>query len=368
MRYLDEYRNSRHITQLIRKITKKISQPWTIMEVCGGQTHAIIKFGLDKLLPDSLTFLHGPGCPVCVTPLAKIDQAQQIAFQKSVILCTYGDMLRVPGTRGDLLYAKAQGARVQIVYSPLDAIKVAENHPLDHIVFFAIGFETTAPASAMAVKLAKQKNLKNFSLLVSHVLTPPVIAAILQSPLNRVQGFLGPGHVCTVTGLKEYEALSAQYHVPIVVTGFEPLDLLQGIDMLITQLESDQSGVENQYSRSVHPLGNRLASDLVNQVFDVCDQMWRGIGMIPKSGLKLAYEYQDLDALKKFDLMEYASVEAKECISGQILKGSKKPNECPAFGRACTPKTPLGATMVSSEGTCAAYFAYGRSMETRMRS
>ncbi|HEU4343828.1 MAG TPA: hydrogenase formation protein HypD [Candidatus Binatia bacterium] len=363
MKYVDEYRNekiARHVTEEIRRIQ---TRPWVIMEVCGGQTHSIVKHGLDYLLPEAIELVHGPGCPVCVTPLEMIDKAHAIARRPEVIFSSFGDMLRVPGSEGDLLALKSQGADVRVVYSPLDCLKLARANPDRKVVFFAVGFETTAPANAMAVWRAKQEGIKNFSILVSHVLVPPAIAAILQSPHNRVQGFLGPGHVCAVMGNREYEALSARYGVPIVITGFEPLDILEGTLMVVRQLESGRAAVQNQYARAVRRDGNRPAQNLVSEVFEVGDRKWRGVGTIPKSGYKLRYEYRDHDAERIFEVKEIDTREPSICISGQILKGIKKPHDCPAFGTLCTPQTPLGATMVSAEGACAAYYAYGRHLK-----
>jgi len=330
------------------------------MEVCGGQTHAIVKFGVDELLPKPITLVHGPGCPVCVTPLEQIDRALEIASQPNVTFCSFGDMLRVPGSRTDLLSLKAGGADVRIVYSPLDAVKIARENPQREVVFFAVGFETTAPPNAMAVFQAKQEGLKNFSLLVSHVLVPPAMEAILSSPNNRVQGFLAAGHVCAVMGYEEYLPIAAQYRVPIVVTGFEPLDILQGVLMCLQQLEAGRAEVQNQYARAVNRAGNRPAQELVAQVFKVIARKWRGVGEIPQSGLGLADAFVDYDAERKFDVTDVVAEESPECISGLILQGVKKPHECSAFGTRCTPEHPLGATMVSNEGACAAYYRYRR--------
>ncbi len=333
------------------------------MEVCGGQTHTIIKYGIDRILPPEVELVHGPGCPVCVTPLEMIDRAHAIASRPEVIFCSFGDMLRVPGSRGDLLELKSQGSDVRIVYSPLDAVNLAAANPAKEVVFFAIGFETTAPPNAMAVWQARRRGLTNFSVLVSHVLVPPMITALLESPDNRVQGFLGPGHVCTVVGYEEYEPLAERYNVPIVVTGFEPLDLLEGILRTVQQLETGRAVVENQYGRAVVREGNAASKKLIADVFEVCDRKWRGVGRIPDSGYKLRAEYQAHDAEQRFAVEHIETEESPICISGQILKGLKKPHDCPAFGCACTPQTPLGATMVSSEGACAAYYAYGRHLE-----
>jgi hydrogenase expression/formation protein HypD len=333
------------------------------MEVCGGQTHSIVKHGIDRLLPEGIELVHGPGCPVCVTPLETIDKAHAIAARPEVIFCSFGDMLRVPGSHGDLFTLKSKGADIRVVYSPLDCLKIARANPDKKIVFFAIGFETTAPANAMLVFRARQEAIKNLSILVSHSLVPPSITYILQSPQNRVQGFLGPGHVCAIMGYREYEPVSERYKVPIVITGFEPLDLLQGTLMTLRQLEAGTAVVENQYSRILDRDGNVPARKLVNGVFEVSDRQWRGVGWIPKSGFKLRWEYRDYDAEHIFEVKEIDTKEPAICISGQILKGIKKPHDCSAFGTMCTPLTPLGATMVSAEGACAAYYAYGRHLE-----
>jgi hydrogenase expression/formation protein HypD len=365
MKYLDEYRSEPLAAKIVAEIRRIVRRPWVLMEVCGGQTHSIVKHGLDFLLPPEVELVHGPGCPVCVTSLEMIDKAHAIARRPEVIFCSFGDMLRVPGSTGDLLMLKAQGADVRIVYSPIDCLKIARANPAKQVVFFAIGFETTAPANAMAAWLARQQGVKNFSLLVSHVLVPPSIASILQSPLNRVQGFLGPGHVCTVMGYREYEPIARRFQVPIVITGFEPLDLLQGTLMTVRQLEQGRAEVENQYARVVKRDGNRPAQDVINQVFEVCDRKWRGVGSIPKSGYKLRWEFREHDAERLFDAKEIDTQEPAECISGLVLKGVKKPHDCAAFGKGCTPEHPLGATMVSSEGACAAYYAYGRHLQAR---
>lgn len=363
MKYLDEYRDEALAQKIVGEIRRVVTRPWVLMEVCGGQTHSIVKYGIDRLLPPEVELVHGPGCPVCVTSLEMIDKAHAIARRPDVIFCSFGDMLRVPGSEGDLLVLKSRGADVRVVYSPIDCLKIARACPDKRVVFFAIGFETTAPGNAMAVWQAKRQGLDNFAVLVSHVLVPPAIASILQSPLNRVQGFLGPGHVCTVMGYREYEPIAERYRVPIVITGFEPLDILEGTLMTLRQLEAGKAGVENQYPRVVKREGNRVAQDLVNKVFEVCDRKWRGVGSIPKSGYKLRYEFREHDAERIFDVKEIATQEPAVCISGLVLKGVKKPHDCPAFGKACTPEHPLGATMVSAEGACAAYYAYGRHLE-----
>lgn len=367
MKYLDEYRDGKLAAKIVDEIRRIQTKPWVIMEVCGGQTHSIVKHGIDHLLPEGIELVHGPGCPVCVTPLEMIDKAHAIARRNDVIFCSFGDMLRVPGSEGDLFTIKSQGGEVRVVYSPLDCLKIARANPDKQVVFFAIGFETTAPANAMLVHCAKEQGVKNVSILVSHVLVPPAIASILQSPLNRVQGFLGPGHVCAVMGYREYEPISARFKVPIVITGFEPLDLLQGTLMTIRQLESGRAEVENEYSRVLDREGNKPAQKLVFSVFEIGDRKWRGVGSIPKSGYKLRWEYREHDAEKLFDVKEIDTHEPEVCISGQILKGIKKPHDCPAFGKECDPQHPLGATMVSAEGACAAYYAYGRHLEREKR-
>jgi hydrogenase expression/formation protein HypD len=360
MKYLDEYRDGGLAKQYAREIVRITTKPWRIMEVCGGQTHAIVKFGIDELLPKQITLIHGPGCPVCVTPLEIIDKALEIAARPGVIFTSFGDMLRVPGSTTDLLSVKAKGADVRMVYSPLDAVKLAEQNPGKEIVFFGVGFETTAPATAMAVYQAAQKGLKNFSMLISHVLVPPAIEALMSSPNCRVQGFLAAGHVCTVMGFEEYLPLAAKYRVPIVVTGFEPLDILQGVLMCVQQLEAGRAEVENQYSRSVRKEGNRPAMQIMREVFQVVPRKWRGVGEIPKSGLGLRDDYAAFDAERKFGLADHRVEESPDCLSGLVLQGQIKPHECPAFGTRCTPEHPLGATMVSSEGACAAYYRYRR--------
>jgi len=358
MKFLDEYRDAEAARQYAREIGRITTRPWSIMEVCGGQTHSILKFGLDQLLPDCVTLIHGPGCPVCVTPLELIDQALQIAARPDTIFCSFGDMLRVPGSTADLLSIKAAGGDVRIVYSPLDAVKIAVENPGREVVFFGVGFETTAPATAMAVYQAAQKGLRNFFLLVSHVLVPPAMEAILSSSNCRVQGFLAAGHVCAVMGCAEYEPIAAKYRVPIVVTGFEPLDILQGVLMCISQLEQGRAEVENQYARAVREKGNQPAQELIRKVFTVVPRKWRGVGEIPKSGFGLSEAYSAFDAARKFGVANRIVQEPAECLSGLVLQGQIKPPECPAFGKRCTPEHPLGATMVSSEGACAAYYRY----------
>ena len=360
MKYLDEYRDGEFAQRIAREIHRLTTRPWNIMEVCGGQTHAIVKFGIDELLPKKITLIHGPGCPVCVTPLEIIDKALEIAARPGIIFTSFGDMLRVPGSTTDLLSIKAKGGDVRIVYSPLDAVKLAEQNSTKEVVFFGVGFETTAPATAMALFQAAHKKLKNFSMLISHVLVPPVMDALLSSPNCRVQGFLAAGHVCTVMGFEEYLPIAAKYHVPIVVTGFEPLDILQGVLMVVQQLESGRAEVENQYARAVPRAGNRPAQKLIHEVFRVIPRKWRGVGEIPRSGLGLSEGYAAFDAEKKFGVQHHVVEEPAECISGLVLQGLKKPRECSAFGTRCTPEHPLGATMVSSEGACAAYYRYRR--------
>jgi hydrogenase expression/formation protein HypD len=365
MKYVDEYRDAVSVGQLAEEIRKTARHPWTIMEICGGQTHTIMKSGLQDLLPPEITLVHGPGCPVCVTPVELIDKAVAVASRPGAMLCSFGDMLRVPGSSKSLFDAKAEGGDVRIVYSPLDALTLARNNPARQVVFFAVGFETTAPANAMAVWQAAKEGLDNFSVLVAHVLVPPAIAAILGSPSCRVQGFLAPGHVCTVVGYEEYEPLAAKYRVPIVVTGFEPLDLMEGVYMVIKQLEEGRTEIENQYSRSVRRDGNRAAQKIVSEVFEVSDRQWRGIGEIPASGLRLREPYRHFDANERFSLTETRAEESTECISGLVMQGVRKPYECPAFGVRCTPEMPLGAPMVSSEGACAAYYLYGKRKNAR---
>ena len=360
MKFVDEYRDRGAAQRYARAISRLTTRPWAIMEVCGGQTHSIVKYGIDELLPKQITMLHGPGCPVCVTPLELIDKATQIAARPEVIFCSFGDMLRVPGSSSDLFSVKAQGGDVRIVYSPTDALQIARDNPDREVVFFAVGFETTAPANAMAVYQAHTQRIANFSVLVSHVLVPPAIEALLSAPDNRTQGFLAAGHVCTVMGYEEYLPLAKKYHVPIVVTGFEPLDILQGIFMCVRQLEAGRAEVENQYLRSVRKQGNLPAQELVAKVFRVVPRKWRGVGEIPHSGLGLRDEFAVYDAESRFGVAGYSAEEDSECISGLVLRGVKKPHECPAFSGRCTPEHPLGATMVSNEGACAAYYRYRR--------
>jgi hydrogenase expression/formation protein HypD len=360
MKYIDEYRDAETARRYADAIARLTTRPWSLMEICGGQTHAIVKFGVDELLPAGISLLHGPGCPVCVTPVELIDKAIEIAARPDVIFTSFGDMLRVPGTKTDLLSVKAGGGDVRIVYSPLDALQIARDNPARQVVFFAVGFETTAPANAMAVYQANLQRIENFSVLVSHVLVPPAIEAILSSPDNRVQGFLAAGHVCAVVGYEEYEPLARKYGVPFVVTGFEPVDILQGVYMVVKQLEEGRAEVENQYTRAVRREGNRPARQVIREVFRVVPRKWRGIGEIPYSGLGLRQPYESFDAERRFDLADMVVEESGECISGLVLQGVMKPFECPAFGTTCTPEHPLGATMVSSEGACAAYYRYRR--------
>jgi hydrogenase expression/formation protein HypD len=374
MKYLTEFRNGEIAQRMAREIAQITTRPWKIMEVCGGQTHSIIKNGIDQMLPPGIEMIHGPGCPVCVTPLELIDKALAIAAQPGVIFCSFGDMLRVPGTEGDLFQVKGRGGDVRVVYSPLDAVELAAKNPDKQVVFFGVGFETTAPANAMSVHLAKRRGLKNFSVLVSHVLVPPAIEAIMSSPGNHhpadedlsagtpgmVQAFLAAGHVCSVMGYWQYPPLAEKFGVPIVVTGFEPLDLLDGIRRAVVQLEAGRHEVENAYNRVVTFEGNRAAQKLLSEVFEVTDRAWRGIGVIPKSGWRLNAEYRDFDAERRFQITGIHTQESPLCHSGDVLRGAIKPAQCPAFGKECTPRHPLGATMVSSEGACAAYYNYGR--------
>jgi hydrogenase expression/formation protein HypD len=360
MKYLDEFRDPVLAKKLFDEIAEITTKNWAIMEVCGGQTHSIIRNGIDQLLPDKIELIHGPGCPVCVTPLELIDKALAIAEKPNVIFCSFGDMLRVPGSEKDLFRIKSEGGDVRTVYSPLDALKFAKDNPEKEVVFFGVGFETTAPANAMAIFQAKKQNLKNFSMLVSHVLVPPAIAAIMESPTNRVQAFLAAGHVCSVMGYAEYPPLVEKYKIPIVVTGFEPLDVLEGIRRAVIQLENSEAKIENAYERIVTYEGNAAAQKMLADVFETKDRGWRGIGVIPMSGWTLNENYRDFDAEYKYDVTGIETVESTLCHSGEVLQGTIKPHQCPAFGKECTPRKPLGATMVSSEGACAAYYNYGR--------
>ena len=358
MKYLDEFRDGELAGHLAQEIKRVTTRPWTLMEVCGGQTHAILRFGIDQLLPEHITLIHGPGCPVCVTPVEMIDKALELAALPRVIFCSFGDMLRVPGSGTNLLAARAAGADVRVLYSPLDAVKLAAAHPDRDVVFFAVGFETTAPATAMAVRQAADLDLRNFSMLTAHVLVPPAIESILSAPDCRVQGFLAAGHVCSVMGHQEYEPLARTYRVPIVVTGFEPLDILEGVCWCVRQLEEGRAEVENAYRRVVRREGNRAAMDLVSEVFEVVPRQWRGIGQIARSGLGLREAYARFDAERRFDLSTRGVPEPADCLIGEVLQGRIRPPQCPQFGTRCTPDHPLGATMVSSEGACAAYFRY----------
>ncbi len=357
---LKGYRDADMVKRVIHEIHQRVTQPWAIMEICGGQTHAIMQYGLDQLLPDEIELIHGPGCPVCVTALELIDQALWIADQNDVIFTSFGDMLRVPGSKGDLFSARASGRQVRVVYSPLDAVRIAQENPVKQVVFFAIGFETTAPANVMAVLQAEKLGLDNFSILPANVLVPPAMHAILGSPNNRVQGFLAAGHVCAVMGYWEYPTIAQKYNTPIVVTGFEPLDLVNGILRTIKLLEESRIEVENAYPRAVTFDGNQAAQSLIKKVFQPVDRKWRGIGSIPNSGYGLTKAYMHYDASNRFNSGDIKTEESKICIAGEVLRGLKKPSECPAFGTLCTPQSPLGAPMVSSEGACAAYYRYGR--------
>lgn len=358
MKYLDEYRDPQAVRRLAEQIARLVRRPWNIMEVCGGQTHAIMRFSLDALLPAEIALIHGPGCPVCVTPVEIVDRAVWLAGQSGVILCSFGDMLRTPGSQKDLFTAKSEGGDVRVVYSPLDAVRLAQRHPDREVVFFAIGFETTAPANAMAVRLAAQWGLKNFSLLAAHVLAPPAMEAVLRAPGCQVQGFLAAGHVSAVMGMEPYRPIAEKYRTPIVITGFEPVDILRGILCCVRQLEEGRHEVENAYGRSVRPEGNLLAQRQIEEVFQRCDRKWRGIGVIPASGLELRPEYALFDAARRFGLERISAEEPAECIAGQVLQGIKKPAACPLFGTVCTPEHPRGAPMVSAEGACAAYYRY----------
>ena len=363
MKYLSEFRDPDLVQNHLHQIKNTVTRPWTIMEVCGGQTHSLVKNGLLNLLPEEIQMVHGPGCPVCVTPLSLIDKAIYLAEEKNVILCSFGDMLRVPGSKKSLLEAKAAGADVRILYSPLEAVKLARQLPEREVVFFAVGFETTAPANALSVVHAHKMGLQNYSILTSHVLVPPAIEAVMNDEESRIEAFLAAGHVCTIMGLEEYYPLVKQYNIPMVITGFEPVDLLQGILMTVKQLEKGESKLENQYSRVVRPEGNPQAQEVIHQIFEIKDREWRGIGSIPKSGYELRPEYAHYDANLKFEIEIVEVSENSECIAGQVLKGIKKPNECPQFGKTCKPEFPLGAPMVSSEGACAAYYHFHQASE-----
>ncbi|MER7311919.1 MULTISPECIES: hydrogenase formation protein HypD [Streptomyces] len=360
MKYLEEFGDPEPARRLLDEIHAVTTRSWSLMEVCGGQTHSIIRHGIDQLLPDGIELIHGPGCPVCVTPLEVIDRALAIAARPDVVFCSFGDMLRVPGSGQDLFSVKSAGGDVRVVYSPLDALKIARQNPEKEVVFFGIGFETTAPANAMAVYQARRLGVRNFSLLVSHVLVPPAIAAVMESPTCRVQAFLAAGHVCSVMGTSEYPPLAQRYKVPIVITGFEPLDILEGIRRTVLQLESGRHEVENAYPRAVREEGNTPAVAMLRDVFEVTDRTWRGIGAIPLSGWRLAEKYGAFDAERRFDVSGIRTQESSLCRSGEVLQGQIKPQECAAFGKECTPRKPLGATMVSSEGACAAYYTHRR--------
>ena len=358
MKFINEYRDASVVKEYISELHRITTRPWTIMEVCGGQTHSLVKNGIIGLLPDNITMVHGPGCPVCVTPLHLIDKAVYLAMERNVILCSYGDMIRVPGSKNSLLEAKANGADVRILYSPLEAVTLAKQNPDKEVVFFAVGFKTTAPANALSVLHAKREGIKNYSILTSHVLVPPAIEAIVNDQTNIVQGFLAAGHVCTIMGIGDYYPLVEKNKLPIVITGFEPVDLLQGITMLIKQLENGEHKLENQYSRVVKPEGNPEAVKVIEQVFEITHRDWRGIGEIPYSGYEVRKELEAYNANVKFDIQLEKAEESPDCIAGEILRGIKKPNQCPQFGKRCTPLNPLGAPMVSSEGACAAYYHF----------
>ena len=368
MRFVDEYRTEAAVRRCARALARTATRPWTLMEVCGGQTHAILRFGLDQLLPAGIELLHGPGCPVCVTPVELVDRAVALAAQPGVTLCSFGDMVRVPGSERDLLAARAAGGDVRIVYSPLDALEIARGAPGRQVVFFAVGFETTAPASAFAVARARAEGVRNFSLLSAHVRVPPALEALLGEPGHRIDGFLAAGHVCMVMGLGEYAALCARWRVPIVVTGFEPLDILHGVLRCVRQLEAGRAEVENAYARAVRDDGNASARALVEETFEVVDRSWRGLGTIPRSGLALRAPYAELDAARRFPAPDATAERATPCISGRVLRGEARPSQCPAFGRECRPEHPLGAPMVSSEGACAAYHRYRRASVLEVRA
>lgn len=365
MKYVDEYRDRQLAERLVDKLHKVVTRPWTVMEVCGGQTHTLVHSGIDRMVPEKLRLVHGPGCPVCVTPLETIDRALEIATRPEVTFCTFGDMLRVPGTTRDLLSVRSAGGDVRLVYSPLDAVALAQKNPDREVVFLAVGFETTAPATALAAREARCRKLRNFSMLVSHVLVLPAMEMIVAAPENRVQGFLAAGHVCTVMGYEAYDDLATNYRVPVVVTGFEPVDLLEGLLMLTTQLEQGRHEVENQYVRAVARAGNLEAQQVIAEVYEACDRPWRGLGVLPKSGLRLRAAYCEMDAERRFPSAASASIEPRECRSGEVLIGLLRPDQCEAFGTRCTPEHPLGAPMVSSEGACAAYWKYGRTPAKR---
>ncbi|MDX5436954.1 MAG: hydrogenase formation protein HypD [Pontibacter sp.] len=366
MKHLSAYRNAGVVRKLLSELEATVTRPWMLMEVCGGQTHSLVKNGILNMLPDKITMVHGPGCPVCVTPMSMIDQSVSLSLQQNVILCSFGDMVRVPGSSKSLLQARSEGGNLRVVYSPLDTIRIAQENSDKEVVFFAVGFETTAPANALAVLQAARLNLSNFSVLVSHVLVPPAMEAILSDKFNSINGFLGAGHVCSVMGLQEYYPLAAKYRVPIVVTGFEPVDLLEGILMAVRQLEADKATVENQYARVVRSTGNLQTQKVIQEVFEVADREWRGIGIIPQSGYKVREKYSRFDAEQKLCKTTDVNIQEsdQECIAGEILRGIKKPAQCPHFGKGCTPLHPLGAPMVSPEGACAAYFHFSQAYET----
>jgi hydrogenase expression/formation protein HypD len=362
MKYLSEFRDPELVLKYREKLDELVTKEWTLMEVCGGQTHSLVKNGLLELLPDKVQMIHGPGCPVCVTPLNLIDKAVHLAMEEGVILCSFGDMLRVPGSKMSLLEAKSRGADVRILYSPLEAVQIAKKNPQKEVVFFAVGFETTAPANALSVVHAERKKLNNYSILASHVLVPPAMEAVVNDPLANIDGFLAAGHVCTIMGIHQYYPLVENHGLPIIVTGFEPIDLLQGIYMCLKQLETGEASLENQYARVVQPEGNPEAVKVIERIFEISDREWRGIGVMPNSGYVIREEYKDFDADRKFKIRIEKAEENKSCIAGQVLKGIKKPHDCPEFGKKCTPQNPLGAPMVSSEGACAAYYHFSKAM------
>lgn len=363
MKYQTEFRDSKKVKAIAAQIRQIVTRPWRIMEVCGGQTHSILKYGLDKLAPEGVEFLHGPGCPICVTPTDTIDLALELSTQEDILFCSFGDMLRVPGSKEDLLSLKAKGANIRLVYSPLDAVKLAKDNPEKEVVFFAVGFETTAPANALSVLQAEQLKLNNYSILVSQVLVPPAIEGLLQNPETKIDAFLAAGHVCTIMGEAEYEALVENYQIPIVITGFEPVDILEGLKSCVDMLETGKAALDNQYKRSVRAEGNSAAQQALTEVFEIKNQRWRGLGTLPQSGLGVNEKYQKYDAVKRFQLQTHRKKEATNCISGEILMGLKKPTDCPEFCNHCHPQNPLGATMVSEEGACHAYYLYKKRKE-----
>jgi hydrogenase expression/formation protein HypD len=359
MKYLEEFRNEKQVKKLLEDIHSLVTREWSIMEICGGQTHSLVKNGILNLLPDKITMVHGPGCPVCVTPIGMIDRAVELALEKEVIMCSFGDMVRVPGSEMSLMKSKALGADIRIVYSPLDALRIARDNPEREVVFFAVGFETTAPANALSVIQAEKSGLRNYSILTSHVLVPPAMEAILSDEETRIDGFLAAGHVCTIMGSEEYEPITKKYGVPVIITGFEPVDLLHGIRSCVEQLENGKSELDNQYKRVVRKTGNKEAQTIIFEIFEIGDREWRGIGMIPSSGYHVKEKYSDYDAIRKLDVVAMDGKENPDCMAGLILKGLKKPHECPLFGNKCSPSKPQGAPMVSSEGACAAYYHFG---------